>query len=120
MQPTRIEAARSLAAVRDGQQPLLDRELRQVLRSGPFSAALHLAIESKGWTLDRVQRALLARGIGVSLSTLSYWRRGRSRPERPDSLRAVDVLEELLDLPRESLAALLGRRRRRSASTRSP
>ncbi|MGH3738786.1 MAG: helix-turn-helix domain-containing protein [Micromonosporaceae bacterium] len=93
--------------------PRLDRELAQVLRTGPFSVALHLAIEAKGWSLERIQRTLLGRGIGVSLSTLSYWRRGRSRPERPDSLRAVTVLEEMLDLPQGSLATLLGPRRPR-------
>ncbi|GGK07442.1 hypothetical protein GCM10010123_41700 [Pilimelia anulata] len=85
----------------------LDRELEQVLRTGPFSVALHLAIECRGWSLERIQQELLARGIGLSLSTLSYWRRGRSRPERPISMRAVPVLEELLKLPGGSLSALL-------------
>lgn len=108
MQPYRVSTATPLV----DPQPL-DRELAQVLRSGPFSVALHLAIEAKGWSLERIQRTLLARGIGVSLSTLSYWRRGRSRPERPDSLRAVGVLEEALDLPPHSLASLLGPRRPR-------
>ncbi|MGH3714397.1 MAG: helix-turn-helix domain-containing protein [Micromonosporaceae bacterium] len=97
----------------DPPPPTLNRELAQVLRTGPFSVALHLAIEARGWSLERIQRALLARGIGVSLSTLSYWRRGRSRPERPESLRAVGVLEEILGLPPQSLATLLGPRRPR-------
>ncbi|WP_412543614.1 hypothetical protein R8Z50_14345 [Longispora sp. K20-0274] len=90
----------------------LDRELAQVLRTGPFSVALHLAIESRGWTLDRVQRGLLGHGVGLSLSTLSYWRRGRSRPERPASLRAVHLIERLLDLPEGSLTRLLDPRTR--------
>lgn len=108
MQPYRINTAMPLVEP----QPL-DRELAQVLRTGPFSVALHLAIEARGWSLERIQRTLLARGIGVSLSTLSYWRRGRSRPERPESLRAVAVLEEVLELPAQSLVTLLGPRRPR-------
>ncbi|WP_018348763.1 transcriptional regulator [Longispora albida] len=91
----------------------LTPDLRQVLRNGPFPAALHLAIEASGLSLEALQHALFARGIPVSLSTLSYWRRGRSRPERAASLRAVVVMEEVLGLPAGSLAALLGPRRPR-------
>lgn len=93
--------------------PALDAELTHVLRGGPFSAALHLAIEANGWSLERLQAALLERGVGISMSTLSYWRRGRSRPERPESLRAVGLLEEVLGLPERSLLTLLGARRPR-------
>ncbi|MGY0236347.1 hypothetical protein [Longispora urticae] len=98
----------------------LDRELAQVMRTGPFSVALHLAIESRGWTLERVQRGLLGHGVGLSLSTLSYWRRGRSRPERPESLRAVHLIERLLDLPEGSLTGLLDGRSRPLRPGRSP
>lgn len=98
----------------------LHRELAQVLRTGPFSAALHLAIESTGLTLDQLQGRLLARGIVISLATLSYWRRGRSRPERPESLRAVTALEEILALPPGALTALLGRRRPRGRTADRP
>lgn len=92
---------------------LVRQELRQALRSGPFPAALHLAIEASGLTLDQVQVWLAGHGVRLSATTLSYWRRGRSRPERPESLRAVHLLEELLAVPRDSLISLLGPRRSR-------
>ncbi|GIG61876.1 hypothetical protein Lfu02_62480 [Longispora fulva] len=74
----------------------------------PFAVALHRAIEVRGLSLERVQAKLAAAGVAVSMSTLSLWRRGLRRPERAPSLRAVTVLENVLDLPEDSLAALLG------------
>jgi hypothetical protein len=53
------------------------------------------------------------RGVHVSTTTLSYWKNGRSRPERAGSLHAVQVLEDLLGLPDRNLVALLGPRRPR-------
>ncbi|MBB5872714.1 hypothetical protein F4553_006148 [Allocatelliglobosispora scoriae] len=91
----------------------LGRDLVHALRTGPFSAALHLAIEDRGLRLEEIQARLAAAGVNVSVTTLSYWRRGRSRPERPDSLKAVHLLEEILALPAESLLAQLGPRRPR-------
>ncbi|MBT2897206.1 XRE family transcriptional regulator [Streptomyces sp. McG3] len=67
----------------------------------------------RGLTLDRLRQRLLLQGIRISLSTLSYWQNGRSQPERPDSLRAVDALESILELPRSSLRSLLGPHRPR-------
>ncbi|APU13660.1 MULTISPECIES: hypothetical protein [Actinoalloteichus] len=106
---------------RQTRQPRLDaphpagrrEELAEALEQGPFSNALRLAIEVSGLSLDRLQRRLADRGVRVSLTTLSYWRHGRSRPERPDSLRGVRILEEVLGLPEESLTGLLGPRRPR-------
>ncbi len=91
----------------------LRRDLAHALRTGPFSAVLHLAIEASGLRLEDIQERLAAQGISVSLTTLSYWRRGRSRPEKPDSLRAVRLLEQILGLSAESLIAQLGPRRPR-------
>ncbi|WBQ04336.1 XRE family transcriptional regulator [Kribbella sp. CA-293567] len=91
----------------------LREELNQTLRNGPFSAALHLAIERSGLTLGEIRDWLGERGAHLSLATLSYWRRGRSRPERAKSLDAVKLLESLLDLPQDGLVALLGPRRAR-------
>ncbi|SFQ20202.1 hypothetical protein SAMN05421810_105155 [Amycolatopsis arida] len=88
-------------------------ELRQALRTGPFPAALHLAIEASGFTLDQLQVWLAEHGARVSVPTLSYWRRGRSRPERPGSIHAVRLLEQVLELPADSLVSLLGPRRPR-------
>jgi hypothetical protein len=91
----------------------LGRDLAHALRTGPFSAALHLAIEDRGIRPEEIQARLSAAGVSVSLATLSYWRRGRSRPERPESMRAVRLMEEILSLPAESLIAQLGPRRPR-------
>ena len=91
----------------------LRRDLAHALRTGPFSAVLHLAIESSMMRLEEIQERLAAQGISVSLTTLSYWRRGRSRPERPESMRAVRLLEDILGLPAESLISQLGPRRPR-------
>jgi hypothetical protein len=73
-----------------------------------FAETLHLAVEASGLSLDRIRHALANRGVRVSVTTLSYWRRGRSQPERASSMRAVRLLEELLDLPADALTALLG------------
>ncbi|WP_433272074.1 hypothetical protein ACQPZF_15225 [Actinosynnema sp. CS-041913] len=83
-------------------------EVDVLLRTGPFPEALRAAIERSGLTLERLRDRLDRRGIHVSLSTLSYWRLGRSRPERAASLRAVQAIETILGLPRHSLEALLG------------
>lgn len=92
--------------------------MRQSVNTGPvvpdgFAVALSCAIEASGLTLDRLQHRLAQRGVGVSLSTLSYWRRGRSRPERPQSIKAVRVLEE-------ALVSLLGAPRPRGRWLRGP
>lgn len=104
MEPTRTETQRV---------ETLRRDLSHALRTGPFSAVLHLAIEASTLRLEEIQERLSAHGVSVSLTTLSYWRRGRSRPERPESLRAVRLLEEILGLPTESLISQLGPRRPR-------
>ncbi|MGQ0840675.1 hypothetical protein [Actinokineospora sp.] len=78
-----------------------------------FPAVLSRTIERSGMSLEHLQRRVAARGAKVSLSTLSYWRRGRTRPERPDSLHAVRVIEEVLGLPNGYLLTLLGPRKPR-------
>jgi hypothetical protein len=79
----------------------------------PFPRALDQAIASSGLSLDRVRARLARHGVQVSIATLSYWRSGRSRPERRDSLRAVRILEEQFGLSPGSLTELLGPRRPR-------
>lgn len=83
-----------------------------------FDAALRHAIESRGLSLDRLRARLAARGIRVGVTTLSYWQRGLRRPERPDSLRAVAALEEILDVPPHTLTVLLGPPRPRGGAVR--
>jgi hypothetical protein len=83
-------------------------ELDSVLRGGPFHVALRTAIAARGLPLQRVQHHLSRRGVKVGVTSLSYWQQGARRPQRPESLRAVRALEEILQLPAQSLLRLLG------------
>ncbi|WP_326643260.1 hypothetical protein OG884_06800 [Streptosporangium sp. NBC_01755] len=76
-----------------------DRELRAALRDGPFHVALRVAVQARGLTLNRLRHRLGERGLRVGTTSLSYWQQGLRRPERPESLRAVRALEEILILP---------------------
>lgn len=76
--------------------------------SGPFPAALRAAINASGLSLDRIQHRLQARGVRVSVATLSYWQSGRRRPERPESLQALAELEAVLQVAPSALSSLLG------------
>ncbi|MBO4209780.1 hypothetical protein [Micromonospora echinofusca] len=73
-----------------------------------FGPALRAAISDSGLTLKAVQSRLARRGVQVAVPTLSSWQIGTNRPERPESLRAVAVLEEIFELSPGSLTALLG------------
>ena len=88
-------------------------ELEEVLRLGPFHTALAMAIAHSGLALSRLEYRLVQRNVHVGRSTLSYWQQGRRRPERPDSLQALTALEEILELPVDSLSNLLGPRKPR-------
>ncbi|MFB7086750.1 hypothetical protein [Streptomyces sp. NPDC056296] len=82
-------------------------ELDSALRGGPFHVALRAAIAARGLPLQRVQHHLSRHGVRVGVTSLSYWQQGARRPQRPESLRAVRALEEILQLPEESLIRLL-------------
>ncbi|WP_328556171.1 hypothetical protein [Streptomyces sp. NBC_00358] len=82
-------------------------ELDTALRGGPFHVALRAAITARGLPLQRVQHHLSRYGVKVGVTSLSYWQQGARRPQRPESLRAVRALEEILQLPDESLIRLL-------------
>ncbi|RDG37385.1 XRE family transcriptional regulator [Streptomyces corynorhini] len=73
-----------------------------------FALVFQQAVKARGLSLDRVRNRLAEQGIRISLTTLSYWQRGRSEPERAGSLRAVDALEEILALPTGTLRSLIG------------
>ncbi|MFD7584783.1 helix-turn-helix domain-containing protein [Kitasatospora sp. NPDC059811] len=88
------------------------------LRSGPFGLALRTAIEARGLPLERLRSRLAERGLRIAVTTLSYWQRGLRRPERPESLRVVAALEEILGLPAHALTALLGAPRPRGGADR--
>jgi hypothetical protein len=81
--------------------------LESLLRIGPFHSALRAAIRRRGLTLERLRSRLAQQDVPVALSTLSDWQQGRVRPNSPKSLRAVSVLEELLEVPSRSLLTLL-------------
>ncbi|RZU25538.1 hypothetical protein [Streptomyces sp. BK239] len=82
-------------------------DLEAALRGGPFHVALRAAIAARGLPLQRVQHHLSRHGVKVGVTSLSYWQQGARRPQRPESLRAVRALEEILRLPEESLIRLL-------------
>ncbi|GAA2288927.1 hypothetical protein GCM10010431_02280 [Streptomyces kunmingensis] len=82
--------------------------LDAALRTGPFHLALRAAIAARRLPLHRVQHHLSRQGIKVGVTSLSYWQQGARRPQRPESMRAVRALEEILELPEESLIRLLG------------
>lgn len=86
--------------------------------SDRFATALRAAIEARDLTLETLRRHLADRGLLVSVATLSYWQRGLRRPERPESLRAVDALEQILGLQQRSLTTLLGPPRPRGNACR--
>ncbi|MFM9592280.1 hypothetical protein ACKI1J_21405 [Streptomyces scabiei] len=94
-----------VAGVRD----VSTAQLESVLRGGPFHVALRAAIAARGLPLQRVQHHLSRHGVKVGVTSLSYWQQGARRPQRPESLRAVRALEEILQLPDESLIRLLVR-----------
>ncbi|MEU7133730.1 hypothetical protein [Streptomyces sp. NPDC046261] len=84
-----------------------EAELARALRTGPFHLALRMALSARGLALHRVQHRLAQRGVKVGVTSLSYWQQGARRPCRPESLRAVRVLEDVLDLPPHALTRLL-------------
>ncbi|MEV5436239.1 hypothetical protein AB0K80_09435 [Streptomyces sp. NPDC052682] len=97
---------------------LATAELDSTLRSGPFHVALRAAIAARGLPLQRVQHHLSRYGVKVGVTSLSYWQQGARRPQRPESLRAVRALEEILQLPEESLIRLLAEPARHAAEQR--
>ncbi|MDX2599378.1 hypothetical protein PV379_19445 [Streptomyces caniscabiei] len=100
-----VAAVTDVAVVAD----VATAELESVLRGGPFHVALRAAIAARGLPLQRVQHHLTRHGVKVGVTSLSYWQQGARRPQRPESLRAVRALEEILQLPDESLIRLLAR-----------
>jgi hypothetical protein len=94
-------------------------ELDSALRGGPFHVALRAAIAARGLPLQRVQHHLSRYGVKVGVTSLSYWQQGARRPQRPESLRAVRALEEILQLPEESLIRLLAETDEGSSAQRS-
>ncbi|MET9253441.1 helix-turn-helix transcriptional regulator [Streptomyces sp. NPDC003717] len=94
--------------------PAADAPPHDTTSSDPtFDEALRRALRASGLTLQRLHHHLALRGVSVSPVTLSHWQRGRSRPERPQSLRAVAEVEAILGTGTGALQSLLGHRRPR-------
>ncbi|MFJ2056739.1 hypothetical protein ACIOMM_12405 [Streptomyces sp. NPDC087908] len=77
-----------------------------------FAVTFKEALRRRGLPLEHVRDHLQSHGITLSIATLSYWQSGRSLPEKPQSLRAIDVLEPFLGLASGTLRSLLRRRPR--------
>jgi hypothetical protein len=81
--------------------------------SGPqFHEAFASALARRRVSLAWLHQRLNERGRPVSVTALSYWRSGRSQPERGTSLDALDEIERLLGVAAGSLSRLIGPSRR--------
>lgn len=83
-----------------------------------FACLLRTAIADSDLTLRELRDRLAARGAPLSLSSLSTWQSGTSRPERRTSLRVIEQLEEVLGLPAGRLRTALGPRSVRTRPAR--
>lgn len=84
--------------------------LEVLLETGPFHAALRAAIRRRSLTLERLRCHLRREGVSVSAASLSDWQHGHVRPGPASSGRVIQVLEQILEVPGESLARLLAMR----------
>ncbi|MBK8868671.1 MAG: hypothetical protein V9G15_06495 [Dermatophilaceae bacterium] len=75
--------------------------------SDAFAQALRRAIEARDLPLGRIQRHVQRRGLSIGRSTLSYWQNGLRSPSGLRSFQAVEVLEEVLNVPSGTLTSLL-------------
>ena len=80
-----------------------------------FGDTFREALEARSMSLGALHRSLQARGVAVSMATLSYWRSGQREPEHSGSLRALNEIEQILHLEPSALERLLERRRKRVA-----
>lgn len=77
-----------------------------------FPEAFAEALRRRGVSLAWLHQRLVERGNPVSPAALSYWRSGRSQPERGTSREALVQIEGLLRVEPGSLTDLLGPSRR--------
>jgi hypothetical protein len=77
-----------------------------------FPDAFAEALRRRGVSLAWLQQRLVEHGHPVSPAALSYWRSGRSQPERRTSRDALVEIERLLRVTPGSLSARLGPSRR--------
>ena len=79
---------------------------------GAFAQAFADALERRAVSLVWLHQRLVERGHPVSPAALSYWRSGRSQPERGTSRDALVEIERLLRVVPGSLVDKLGPSRR--------
>ena len=77
-----------------------------------FAEAFAEALSRRGVSLSWLHQRLVERGHPVSPAALSYWRSGRSQPERGTSRDALIEIELLLRVPPGALLSRLGPSRR--------
>jgi hypothetical protein len=77
-----------------------------------FPEAFAEALSRRGVSLAWLHHRLVERGHPVSPAALSYWRSGRSQPERGTSRDALTEIEHLLHVPAGDLVSRLGPSRR--------
>jgi hypothetical protein len=77
-----------------------------------FPEAFADALEKRGVSLAWLHQRLVERGHPVSPAALSYWRSGRSQPERGTSRDALVEIEHLLHIQPGELISRLGPSRR--------
>ena len=82
-----------------------------------FRAALDLHMRRHGDSAYGLQKALLARGARVSVSTLSMWRRGGKAPQSAESLKLFALIEDRYRLPEGYFAS---KRQRAPRAVRRP
>ena len=77
-----------------------------------FPEAFAEALSRRDVSLSWLHQRLVERGHPVSPAALSYWRSGRSQPERGTSREALVEIERLLRVPPGTLVSRLGPSRR--------
>jgi hypothetical protein len=82
------------------------------MRRSGFPEAFAEALAARGVSLSWLHQRLVERGHPVSPAALSYWRSGRSQPERGTSRDALVEIERLLRVAPGALLSCLGPSRR--------
>ncbi len=88
-----------------------DADLDLLLTHGPFPLALRAVIADRGLTLEVISRRLRARGMPVSLASLSHWQRGLHLPRPAVWDRLCPALDDLLELAPGTVRMLLEKAR---------
>src|SRR5690349_12368709 len=91
----------------DSTPRLLNQRSDEMLHTGAFHTEFRAAVARRGLSLARIRERLADQGVPVSVSTLSNWQRGASRPVGADARRVLSALEDLLRVEAGGLCGLL-------------